>query len=188
MVLIYRLLPQCIEWCEPQLPYKYVLSFVIRNELHSGPVSCFPRVAPRPLALESIPGAAQLMPASAIIDSDDEPAGGGSKRNSRGRMGNGSSSGLAAVDITTPLEEDEVMPEVKPYVVSQPIARLESSLRVFLVAGGCVVCRDGSVDGSVGRSVEHECASLSGASLSQLSSCGGFEVGMTVDRYGRSVW
>ncbi len=53
---------------------------------------------------------------SAIIDSeDDEPAGVGGG----GRGGGGNSSGLAAVDLTTPLEEDEVMPEPKPYVVSQ---------------------------------------------------------------------
>ncbi|CAN0186855.1 unnamed protein product [Scytosiphon promiscuus] len=72
----------------------------------------------------------QMMPASAIIDSeDDEPVArrgsgssslrrrgvaGGSKSSGGGR--GRSSSGLAAIDITTPLEEDEVMPEVKPYV------------------------------------------------------------------------
>lgn len=63
-----------------------------------------------------------MMPASAIIDSedddDDEPAGSVSRRVSSrgGREKKGA--GLAAIDITTPLEEDEVMPEVKPYVVS----------------------------------------------------------------------
>lgn len=58
-----------------------------------------------------------MMPASAVIDSeDDEPAGG---RGSATLGGAGTSSGLAAIDITTPLEEDEIMPEVKPYVVSQ---------------------------------------------------------------------
>lgn len=59
----------------------------------------------------------QMMPASAVIDSeDDEPAGG---RGGATLGGPGTSSGLAAIDITTPLEEDEIMPEVKPYVVSQ---------------------------------------------------------------------
>lgn len=59
------------------------------------------------------------MPASAVIDSeDDEPAGGGGSGTLGG--GGGTSSGLAAIDITTPLEEDEIMPEVKPYVVSEP--------------------------------------------------------------------
>lgn len=64
-----------------------------------------------------------MMPASAIVDSDDddEPAG-GPRRSTRDRSRGGSvgatSSGLAAIDITTPLEEGEVMPEAKPYVVS----------------------------------------------------------------------
>lgn len=75
--------------------------------------------------------AAQMMPASAILDSEDEGStaqggggnGGGDRRGSARRSsGNGNasglSSGLAAIDITTPLEEDEIMPEVKPYVVS----------------------------------------------------------------------
>ena len=59
----------------------------------------------------------QMMPASAVIDSeDDEPAG---SRGTGTLGGAGASSGLAAIDITTPLEENEIMPEVKPYVVSQ---------------------------------------------------------------------
>lgn len=62
-----------------------------------------------------------MMPASAVIDSEgdeDQPAGGGRGSGTLGG-GAGTSSGLAAIDITTPLEEDEIMPEVKPYVVSQ---------------------------------------------------------------------
>lgn len=58
----------------------------------------------------------QMMPASAVIDSeDDEPAGARVSGTLAGAAG--TSSGLAAIDITTPLEEDEIMPEVKPYVV-----------------------------------------------------------------------
>ena len=64
------------------------------------------------------------MPASAIVDSEDgdEPAGGPRRSTrDRSRVGNvgATSSGLAAIDITTPLEEGEVMPEAKPYVVSR---------------------------------------------------------------------
>lgn len=63
-----------------------------------------------------------MMPASAIVDSDDDEPAGGQRRSTRGKTRGGSvgatSSGLAAIDITTPLEEDEVMPEAKPYVVS----------------------------------------------------------------------
>ncbi|CBJ32812.1 Coatomer protein complex,delta sub-unit [Ectocarpus siliculosus] len=64
----------------------------------------------------------EMMPASAIIDSEDdddvdEPAGSGSRGGGRRRISSrGGRESLAAIDITTPLEEDEVMPEVKPYV------------------------------------------------------------------------
>ncbi|CAN0535630.1 unnamed protein product, partial [Laminaria digitata] len=64
-----------------------------------------------------------MMPASAIVnsddDDDDQPAG-GPRRSTRDRSRVGSvgatPSGLAAIDITTPLEDGEVMPEAKPYV------------------------------------------------------------------------
>ncbi|CAM9768696.1 unnamed protein product [Ectocarpus sp. 4 AP-2014] len=64
----------------------------------------------------------EMMPASAIIDSEDdddvdEPAGSGSRGGGQRRVSSrGGRESLAAIDITTPLEEDEVMPEVKPYV------------------------------------------------------------------------
>ena len=67
---------------------------------------------------------AQLMPARAVIDSDgdDAPAGGRGRRIGTGSF-RGASGGLAAIDITTPLGEDEVMPEVKPYVVRKRFGR-----------------------------------------------------------------
>lgn len=61
------------------------------------------------------------MPARAVKDSDDEyddePAGSRGRR-SRKSTSKGAPSGLAAIDITKPLDEGDVLPEIKPYVVS----------------------------------------------------------------------
>lgn len=74
------------------------------------------------------------MPAAAVLTSEDDDAMVPMRApRSRSRKGGALAkreSGLAAIDITTPLEEHERMPEVKPYVVGGTLQGSKIYLRL----------------------------------------------------------